>query len=148
MVIAQFTTFQLPILALPHSFHHIHPLYHISHFPTFTLQLTSLPYSHFPTHCHFTTFTSQLHYHTTQFSIILSHHTILNNIITTTFHRFQTLTFKFNFQTPGGVADNHILCFGTKSKSFFKKMCHSKVVHMDGTFKVCPSPYSQLFTIS
>ena len=26
-------------------------------------------------------------------------------------------------------------------------MCNATVVHMDGTFKVCPAPYQQLFTI-
>jgi MULE transposase domain len=46
---------------------------------------------------------------------------------------------------PGGVVDNHLLCFGTKT--FFKKLMKAKQVHMDGTFKVCPSPYKQLFTL-
>ena len=57
------------------------------------------------------------------------------------------LIFHQSFPTvPGGVVDNHILCFGTKT--FFKKMCQAKVVHTDGTSKVCPTPYQQLFTIS
>jgi hypothetical protein len=56
------------------------------------------------------------------------------------------LLFQHSFPTvPDGVVDNHILCFGTKK--FFEKMCQAKVVHMDGTFKVCPAPYQQLFTI-
>jgi hypothetical protein len=56
------------------------------------------------------------------------------------------LLFQHSFPTvPRGVVDNHILCFGTKK--FFRKMCEAKVVHMDGTFKVCPAPYQQLFTI-
>ena len=41
--------------------------------------------------------------------------------------------------------DNHITCFGTKT--FFKKLLQAKRVHMDGTFKVCPEPFAQLFTL-
>ena len=55
------------------------------------------------------------------------------------------LLFQHSFPLiPGGVNDKYILCFGMKK--FFKKMCQAKVVHMDGTFKVCPAPYQQLFT--
>ena len=46
---------------------------------------------------------------------------------------------------PGGLVDNHIMCYGTKK--FFKKLVQAKRVHMDGTFKVCPEPFVQLFTI-
>jgi hypothetical protein len=45
----------------------------------------------------------------------------------------------------GGPLDNPLICFGTKK--FFKKLCRATRVHMDGTFKVCPVPYAQLFTI-
>lgn len=58
----------------------------------------------------------------------------------------QFLLFQDSFPTVlGGPLDNHILCFGTRK--FFKRMCQATVVHMDGTFKVCPAPFQQLFTI-
>ena len=58
----------------------------------------------------------------------------------------QFLLFQDSFPNiPGGPLENHILCFGTRK--FFKKMCNATVVHMDRTFKVCPAPYQQLFTI-
>ena len=46
---------------------------------------------------------------------------------------------------PGGLVDNHIMCFGTKT--FSKNLLQAKRVHMDGTFKVCPEPFAQLFTL-
>jgi hypothetical protein len=60
--------------------------------------------------------------------------------------RKRFLLFQHSFPTvPSGVVDNYILCLETKK--FFRKLCDAKVVHMDGTFKVCPAPYQQLFTI-
>jgi MULE transposase domain len=41
--------------------------------------------------------------------------------------------------------DNHVMCFGTRT--FFKNLLQAKRVHMDGTFKVCPEPFAQLFTL-
>ena len=54
----------------------------------------------------------------------------------------QFLLFQDSFPNIPG---RHILCFSTRK--FFKKMCNATVVQMDGTFKVCPAPYQQLFTI-
>ena len=59
-------------------------------------------------------------------------------------HRF--LLFQESFPIGlRGILDNHILYFG--ARNFFKKMYQATVVHVDGTLKVCPAPYQQLFTI-
>ena len=49
------------------------------------------------------------------------------------------------FLLANDVSDRKILLFGTIE--FLRKLCTADTVYMDGTFKSCPSPFKQIYTI-
>ena len=54
----------------------------------------------------------------------------------------------FNYSYPsaiGGPNDSTILAFGTDT--LFRQLCNAKTVYMDGTFRICPPQFYQVFTI-
>lgn len=56
------------------------------------------------------------------------------------------LMFNYSYASVvGGQRDSTILAFGTDA--MFTELCNARTVYMDGTFKICPAQFYQVFSI-